>query len=129
MKESIVAGGSYMFENVQCTGISFGLDRLSVLAKVPRNWNSILVVSLDEDKQAIKIANELRQKENRVSIFYGKPSKAMEYANSYKYNQVIFVGTQEVKKKKFKIKDMKTGKEKTLILEKRGKKNIIVHRK
>lgn len=129
MKETIVAGGSYEFNGVQCTGISFGLDRLSALAKVLRNWNSVLVVSLSEDKQAIKIANELRARDNRVSIFYGKPSKAMEYANSYKYNQVIFVGAQEVKKKKFKVKDMKTGREKILVLSKATKKNVVVQRK
>lgn len=129
MRETIAGGGSYEFNGVQCSGIAFGLDRLSSLARVERNWNSVLVVSLDEDKQAIKIANELRARNNRVSIFYGKPSKAMEYANSYKYNQVIFVGAQEVKKKKFKVKDMKTGREKILVLEKRAKRNVIVQRK
>lgn len=129
MKESITAGGSYDFNNVQCTGISFGLDRLASLAKISELNNKILVVSLNEDKQAIKIANDLRALNNRVSIFYGKPSKAMEYANSYKYNQVIFVGAEEVKKKQFKVKDMKTGKEKTLVLSKKIKKNVLVKTK
>ncbi len=129
MKETITAGGSYEFNNIRCTGISFGIDRLSFLAKIPELNNKILIVSLNEDKQSIKIANELRKKDNRVSIFYGKPSKAMEYANSYKYNQVIFVGAEEVKKKKFKIKDMKTGKEKILVLAKKVKRNVVVQRK
>ena len=57
-------------------------------------------------------------------MYYGKPSKALEYANSWKINRVIFVGAEEVRKKKFKIKDMKTGKEKILVLEKRTKKNF-----
>ena len=38
-----------------------------------------------------------------VSIFYGKPSKALEYANAYNIQQVIFVGAQEVKKKVFNL--------------------------
>ena len=129
MKETICGGGSYEFNGIQCTGISLGLDRLSMLANFKLNNNSVLVVSLNEDKQAIKIAELLREKGNSVSIFYGKPSKALEYANSWNIQQVIFVGAEEVKRKKFKVKDMITGKEKILTLEKRTKKNIIVHRR
>ncbi|MGY4884416.1 MAG: histidine--tRNA ligase [Nanobdellota archaeon] len=129
MKETICGGGSYEFNGVQCTGISLGLDRLAILANFNYTRNSILVVSLNEDKQAIKIAEMLRERGEGVSIFYGKPSKALEYANSWNIKQVIFVGAEEVKKKKFKVKDMITGKEKVLTLEKRTKKNVIVHRK
>ena len=129
IKETICGGGSYMFNEVQCTGITLGLDRLSMLIKIINSKNSVLVVSLNEDKQAIKIADKLRKSGNNVSIFYGKPSKALEYANSYNLKQVIFVGAEEIKKKKFKIKDMKTGREKILVLEKKTKKNIIVQRK
>ncbi len=126
MRETITAGGGYEFNNTQCTGISFGLGRLESLTKIKALTNKILVVSLNEDKQAIKIANKLRKLNNVVSIYYGKPSKALEYANSYKFNQTIFVGAKEVKQKKFKVKDMKTGKEKTLTMEKTNKKNVIV---
>ncbi len=129
MKETICGGGSYEFNGVQCTGISFGLDRLAMLAEFSFSRNSVLVVSLDEDKQAIKIAEMLRQRGDFVSIYYGKPSKALEYANSWNIKQVIFVGAQEVKSKKFKVKDMITGKEKTVTLEKITKKNVIVQRK
>ena len=129
MRETICGGGSYEFNGVQSTGISFGLDRLAMLADFNFTKNSVLIVSLNEDKQAIKIAGMLRERGDRVSIFYGKPSKAMEYANSWNIKQVIFVGAEEVKTKKFKVKDMLTGKEKILILEKRTKKNVIVQRK
>ena len=47
-------------------------------------------------------------------MFYGKPSKALEYANAYKIQKVIFVGEKEIKNKKFKIKNMKTGEEKLI---------------
>lgn len=130
MKETICGGGSYEFNGVQCTGISFGLDRLSSLAQIKSNKNKVLIVSLNEDKQSIKIAEMMREQgNNSVSIYYGKPSKAMEYANSLDFKQVIFVGAEEVKQKKFKVKDMVTGKEKVLTLEKRTKKNVIVQRK
>ncbi len=114
IKETITAGGSYEFNGVQCTGISFGIDRLSTLAKIPTEKEKYLVVSLDEDKQSIKIVEKIRRENKTANLFYGKPSKALEYANSYRYNKVIFVGEKEVKEKKFKVKDMNTGKESVL---------------
>jgi len=83
IKETIIAGGSYNFNNTQCVGISFGLERLSAIAQVDYEKQKTLVVSLKEDKQAIKIAQKLRLGGVRSSIYYGKPSKALDYANSY----------------------------------------------
>ena len=113
MKEVIIAGGSYKFEGIQCTGISFGLDRIALLAKLKTSneTEKYLVISLEQDKEAIKLAQELRKKGKVASVYYGKPSKALDYANSYKIGKVIFVGKDEIKKGKYKIKDMKTGEE------------------
>ncbi|MEK6898443.1 MAG: ATP phosphoribosyltransferase regulatory subunit [Nanoarchaeota archaeon] len=111
VRETIVAGGSYLVNGVQCTGISFGLERLLILAKIKIVKEKYLIVSLGEDREAIKLAQKLRSKNKIVSIYYGKPSKALEYANAYKIEKVIFVGEKEVKAKKFKVKDMKSGKE------------------
>jgi len=111
MKETICAGGSYIFNNIQFTGISFGLDRLLDLTKIKSAREKYLIISLNQDKEAIKIARKLRKKGENTTLFYGKPSKALEYANSYKIGKVIFVGDKEVKSKKFKVKDMKSGKE------------------
>jgi len=111
IKETICAGGSFTFNNVKSTGISFGLDRLSVLAEIKTEKEKFLIISLNQDKESIKLVQKLRKQEKIVSLFYGKPSKALEYANSYNIEKVIFVGKEEIKKKKFKIKDMKTGKE------------------
>ena len=55
--------------------------------------------------------DKFRSQGQIVSIYYGKPSKALEYANSYGYERVIFIGKEEIKIGKYKIKDMKTGKE------------------
>ena len=74
--------------------------------------DKILIVSLNQDKAAIKLTQKLRKQGKNTTLFYGKPSKALEYANSYKIKKVIFVGEKEVKLKKFKIKDMRTGREK-----------------
>ena len=103
-----------MFNNVQSTGISFGLDRLSNFAKLKFEEDTYLVVSLNQNKEAIKLAQKLRSDGKSVAMCYGKPSKALEYANSYDIAKVIFVGEKEVKAKTFKIKDMKSGKENEL---------------
>jgi histidyl-tRNA synthetase len=114
IKETLVAGGSYIFNNVQCTGISFGLDRLALISKFKIDKERYLIVSLEQDRKAIELADKLRSKGSAVSIYYGKPSKALEYANAYNIGKVIFVGEKEVKAKKFMVKDMKSGKESIL---------------
>ncbi len=111
VKDTIVAGGSYEINGFPSTGISFGLERICSIAKIKSEKEKYLIVSLEQDREAIKLAQKLRNKRESVSIYYGKPSKALDYANSYNYNKVIFVGGKELKSKKFMIKDMKSGKE------------------
>jgi histidyl-tRNA synthetase len=114
MKESVCGGGSYMFNGIQSTGISFGLERLSQLAKLKSQENKTLIISLGEDKESIKLASKLRKNNVPCVIMYNKVSKALDFANSYSINSVIFIGEEEIKKKKFKLKNMKTGKEEML---------------
>jgi len=111
LKQTITAGGSYLNNGIQSTGISFGLDRLELLADIGDYNNECLVVSLGQDKKAIEIAEKVREFVS-CSVFYGKPGKALDYANSYGIGKVIFIGDEEVKKNKFKVKDMDSGKEK-----------------
>lgn len=112
MKQTIFGGGSYMINNIQATGFSTSLERLTTLAKLEDfEVPEYLVISLDKDKEAIKLAQKIRDKGKSCIIYYGKPSKALEYANSYFITKVVFVGAKEVKVKKFKVKDMNTGKE------------------
>jgi len=115
IKVSICGGGSYLINGIQSTGIAFGFEPIFLIADLNIKKEKYLVISLNQDKEAIKLTNKLR-KNNSVSIFYGKPSKALEYANSYNYNKVIFVGEKEVKSKNFVVKNMDTGKETKLIL-------------
>lgn len=112
IKETICGGGTYKINGVDSTGISFSIERLMAVTNVKIDIDKTLIVSLNQDKKAISLAKQLRKKGNNVNIYYGKPSKALEYANSYGIKKVIIVGAKEVKIKKFRIKDMKTGKEK-----------------
>jgi len=112
IKETLVAGGSYRIDDIQSTGISFGLERIALLSKIEKDEDTIIIVSLGEDKEAIKLAQSLRKKAKSVRLYYGKPSKALEYANSKNVAKAIFIGKEEVARKKFKVKDLRTGKEK-----------------
>jgi len=108
---SLCGGGSYLIDGIQATGISFGLEPIALLTNMKLQLEKYLIVSLGQDRKTIQLAQQLRKKSKNVSIYYGKPSKALEYANAYKINNVIFVGETEVKKKIFKVKIMSTGRE------------------
>ncbi len=114
IKETIAAGGSYVFNKISCTGISFGIERILAISKIKIEKERCLIISLGQERESIKLAQKLRKKNKLVSIFYGKPSKALDYANTYNFSKVIFVGEKEIQNKKFKIKDMETGKESPL---------------
>lgn len=113
VKETLIAGGTYIVNGIQATGISFGLERLSSLAKIKSEEKRVLILSIVQDKKAIELADKLRNEDILVVLMY-KVTNALEYANSSKIPYVIFVGEQEVKRKKFKLRDMKSGKEKFL---------------
>ncbi len=114
IKESVCGGGAYEFNGVSGVGFGVSIERLSAVANLIVNLNKTLIVSINQDKDAIELANKLRRKGQIVSLYYGKPSKALEYANSYGYSKTIFVGIKEIQTKKFKVKDMETGKESLL---------------
>jgi histidyl-tRNA synthetase len=112
-KESIAGGGSYLINNTQSTGISFGLERLSSLAKIDPDGIKAIVISINQEEKAIEIMQSLRKEE--ISCFMmDKISKALDYANQENIPYVVFIGEEEVKKNKFKLRDMKTGKEEML---------------
>lgn len=114
LKETLFGGGAYIFNGIQCFGYGSGLDRLSILANISTEFNKALIISLNQDKKAIEIADKIRKLNIPCSIMYNKVSKALDYANSYQIKYVIFIGEEEVKKKKIKIRDMASGKEKMI---------------
>ncbi len=123
MKETIIAGGSYLVNGIQSTGISFGLDRLTILAKIDIKKIKCIIISISQDKESIKLAEKLRNQ--GISCFIiDKISKALEYANMEEIPFVIFVGKEELKARKFKLRDMKSGRESLLGIEELIKKLI-----
>ncbi|MBU0962288.1 MAG: histidine--tRNA ligase [Nanoarchaeota archaeon] len=108
--------GKYLNREIPAVGISFGLDRISEIAKIDIKPIKVLIISIAEDKKSIELVNQLRKSKITTTIMFGKISKALEYANSYNIEYTIFIGKEEIKKKKFKLRDMKTGKEQFLTL-------------
>ena len=112
IKETILGGGAYTFNDVQSIGFGVSVERLSAVSSVKVEKQETLVISIGEDRNAIKLCEKLRSQGKNVMIYYGKPSKALEYANSKKIGEAIFVGKEEVAKGKFKVKDMESGRTK-----------------
>lgn len=116
-KESIAAGGRYdnlvgkfLSREIPAVGISFGLERISQLAKISLAPSiKVLLISIEEDAETIKLAKKLRKSNIPTITASGNPSKQLEYANSQKIPYVIFIGEEEASQKKFKLKNMETG--------------------
>ncbi len=126
-KTSIIAGGrydnligKYIGRELPAVGISFSLESLMALCQKQISKLDIesvpkaILISINEDKEAIKLSAKLRNENISCSTMFGKPGKAMEFADSQSVPFVIFVGSDEVKSKKFKLRDMKSGEEKLL---------------
>lgn len=105
--------GRYLGREIPAVGISFGLERVSVLAKTDVNMIPKLVIfSLDEDGEVIKLVKKIRREGGCCMPWFDKVGKGMEYANALAIPYVLFVGADEVSKGKFKVKEMKSGEEK-----------------
>jgi histidyl-tRNA synthetase len=112
---SISGGGSYIFNGIQSTGISLGFEPLFLVANVGADKTNFMVLSIGQDKEAIKLAEKIRAGGKSAMLVLNKSvGKALDYANSKGVERVVFVGKDEVKKGKFKVKDMNSGKEKFL---------------
>ncbi|MBI5804010.1 histidine--tRNA ligase [Candidatus Pacearchaeota archaeon] len=118
-KSSIAGGGrydnvvgKYSARQIPAVGISFGLERLTKLVETKTEDSpKVILISISQDAEAIKLSKQLRKSNVPCTIFFDKPSKALDYANSKKIPYSIFIGEEEIGKKKYKLKNMETGKE------------------
>lgn len=119
---SIVGGGrydksvgKYLNREIPAFGFGMGLERLCELAKVElENVPKALLISIDQESESIKLIRKLRKESIACIKTSDKIGKSMEYANAYNIPFVIFIGAEEVEKKKFKLKNMISGDEKFL---------------
>lgn len=129
VKTSVCAGGRYdeiigSFigkGNYPAVGISFGLDRIYdafVEKEKPgaKTVTKLYIIPIGTLKESLKIAQKIRDsgiKTDMDSMSRGI-SKNLSYANSLGIPFVLFIGEDELKQNKVKLKNMKTGKENLL---------------
>jgi histidyl-tRNA synthetase len=112
---SLAGGGAYLVGDVQACGVAFGFEPICLLSRLEGEGSDLVVLSLGEDKEAIGLAERLREKGVSVNLVLDKSvGKGLEYANAKGVKRVVFVGKDEVAKGKFKVKDMGSGDERFL---------------
>ncbi|MCD6226792.1 MAG: histidine--tRNA ligase [Candidatus Aenigmarchaeota archaeon] len=115
-----IAGG----ESVPGVGLSFGIERIVDIMKEKNMFDSIktktkvFIVSVNNSvrKDCIKLVQELRKNgiNAQIDIMGRNIRKQLEYVDSLGIPYAIIVGPEEVKKNKYKLKDMKKGTEQEL---------------
>ena len=129
VKSAVCAGGRYdkMIGNFlgrgeyPAVGVSFGLDRIydAYVEKKKSDAKSvaqIYVIPIKALDEGIKIAEELRKAGIKTDIDLNNKgiSKNLQYANALGIPSVLFIGEEELKSGKLKLRDMKTGEETSL---------------
>ena len=113
--------GKYVGREIPAVGVSFSLEALMGICSEQIDKIKIdppskaHIISIQQDNAAIKLSRTLRKSGISCSVSMDKIGKALEYANAYGIPYCIFVGKEEVSKKKFKVKDMLSGTEKELV--------------
>ena len=62
MNASLCAGGSYLIDKVQATGISFGLEPIFLLSNIEGEATQVQVISIGEDVAAVELAEKALEK-------------------------------------------------------------------
>lgn len=125
IKSSIGGGGRYdnaiggligSEEKISTVGISFGLDVIYTAMEqreihANEAFVDIFIIPLNTEKEAMRLAWQLRQQGNRVEVELSgkKLRKAMEKANREKIRKVIILGENEIQSGRYELKDMLTG--------------------
>ncbi len=138
LSSSILGGGRYddltgIFDlpNVSGVGISFGIDRIYDVMEeshlFPTNFPisypaQVLLAYLDEKylKYVLEIAQKLRKAYISTDIYHqvDKMRKIMDYANKKAYLYVGIIGDEEFNNQSISLKDMYSGHQEVLSIEK-----------
>jgi len=111
-------------ESVAAVGISFGLDRIydAFLERdevVQKTVTSVFVIPIGTALESMQFCERLRKEGIKADIdLLGRGiSKNLKFANSMGIPSVVFLGQQELKEGKVKIRDMKSGEEKMVAMD------------
>ncbi len=104
-------------------GISFGLEPITEVLKEQRKEakktaTEVFVIPIQTPQESLRITQELRAQgvNAEIDVMNRNVGKNIEYANTMGIPFVLFVGSDEIKRKKFKLRDMNTGKEELYIM-------------
>ena len=133
---SLCGGGRYDdltevfgFKDISGIGISFGIERIIEVMNsrelFPENIitsDKVLISYLSEKyiKKSIEIATQLRKNNINVDLYSdnGKLKKQLQYANNNNISNVVIIGEDEIKSNIFTLKNMETGNQEKLSIEK-----------
>ena len=119
--------GNFLNNNKEypAVGISFGLDRIYDALTINKKEESktstkVFVIPINQEKKSIDLVETLRQNEIAADLEIKQRSlkTSLDYTSKLKIPFVIFLGKEEVKKNKIKLRDMINGKEKLFSLSK-----------
>ncbi len=131
---SIAGGGRYdkmigTFSGkgeIPAVGVALGIERIIDLMKEReenkrKTYTQVFVVNVNDEvkKECAGVAQKLRQSgiNTQTDVMGRNIRSQLDYANSLGIPFVVFVGPEEIKTKKYKLKDMKSGEETQLTLE------------
>lgn len=117
--------GIFAGKQIPAVGFSFGFDRLYEAMEEQKlfpddldgSTTQILVtVFPGYEEQSMKLTSTLRSEGVNTELYLdeAKLDKQLKYADKNNISYVVIIGPEEVKKKVVKLKDMKTGEQKTV---------------
>jgi histidyl-tRNA synthetase len=121
--------GNFGLKNVSGVGISFGLDRiylvleeLQLFPETVSNNVDVLFINFgnEEALYCLKAIKALRTEGINAELYpdNSKMKKQMNYANKRQISNVVLVGDQELNNNNYSLKDMTSGVQQTVSLEK-----------
>jgi histidyl-tRNA synthetase len=132
-EKQLCGGGAYELVNLfggretPTAGFAIGFDR-TILALELENYNfpsfrlDAYVIPFNEDmlNKSLQITQSLREKGYKIDIDLLRRGigKSLKYASSAGSNKAIIVGPDELKKESVTVKDMKTGKQQLIKIQK-----------
>lgn len=112
-------------DRIPAVGTTFGLDTIYDALKAEGQLKSkktstdVFIIPIGEVKdEAVQILSELRGAGIKadIDLMNRSPTKNLNFADSLGIPYVLFVGKLELAKKKVKLRDMKSGKEKIITI-------------
>lgn len=134
---SVCGGGRYdnligMFSrrSIPAVGFAYGFDRIMEAIEILginipiKSITEVLVTIFPSEgmqDSSLKVASYLREKNKKVELYIGDREDSLEkqlkYASQKEIPYVVIIGPQEAKNGTVTLKNMKTGEQKTVVLE------------